>query len=249
MCWRKRFSRGSWSWLSGDAIAIWWYNRIRARLSTWIALTCRMSISYRTLRGHQPRVLGTGRHARPGHPYAGAVCRRTRPGGRGHRARLWGAFRPEHRLVTRPHRGEPVHALPSRCTTPTAALAICSRPGPSNGGTATIATSLPGPARDRAGQVHDYPAYASNDLKEDVDRCVEIAARQGLETLVLDQTQPTSGCCRQGVCARCATSGGGWVGLYDVPVKLGWLPEPQAEDKLNPRSVFSKGGRIREANA
>jgi oxazoline/thiazoline synthase len=87
----------------------------------------------------------------------------------------------------------------------------------------------------------DYPLRWSDDLCEDVLTCVEIAAQQGMETLVLDQTRPDIGLSVVRVIvpelrhfwARFAPGR-----LYDVPVKLGWLPAPLTEDQLNPIPMF-----------
>jgi oxazoline/thiazoline synthase len=83
----------------------------------------------------------------------------------------------------------------------------------------------------------DYPNYNSSDLKQDVLTCVEIAANLGLETLVLDQTRPDIGLNVVKVIVpglRHFWSRFAPGRLYDVPVKMGWLPEPLTEDQLNP---------------
>jgi oxazoline/thiazoline synthase len=87
----------------------------------------------------------------------------------------------------------------------------------------------------------DYPQHWSDDLQQDVLTCVEIAAHHGMETLVLDQTRPDIGMSVVKVIvpgmrhfwARFAPGR-----LYDVPVKLGWLPAPLTEDQLNPIPMF-----------
>jgi oxazoline/thiazoline synthase len=81
-----------------------------------------------------------------------------------------------------------------------------------------------------------YPDRQHEDLKEELDRCVRGAAARGLETLVLDQTRPDIGLPVVRVVvpglrhfwARFAPGR-----LYDVPVELGWLPAPLAEEELN----------------
>jgi oxazoline/thiazoline synthase len=87
----------------------------------------------------------------------------------------------------------------------------------------------------------DYHKYLSEDLKEDVIKCVEIAASNGMEVLVLDQTRPdiqinvvkviVPGLCH--FWPRFAPKR-----LYDVPVKMGWLSTPLKEKELNPIPVF-----------
>ncbi|NEP00036.1 MAG: TOMM precursor leader peptide-binding protein [Symploca sp. SIO2E9] len=87
----------------------------------------------------------------------------------------------------------------------------------------------------------DYPQLWSDDCLEDVLTCVKIAEEHGMETLVLDQTRPDIGLDVVKVIVpgmrhfwkRLAPGR-----LYDVPVKLGWLPEPLKEDQLNPFSMF-----------
>ena len=87
----------------------------------------------------------------------------------------------------------------------------------------------------------DYPHQESDDLLEEVMTCVDIAAQQGLETLVLDQTRPDIGLNVVKVIIpglrhfwkRLAPGR-----LYEVPVKLGWLAEPLQEEQLNPFPIF-----------
>lgn len=87
----------------------------------------------------------------------------------------------------------------------------------------------------------DYPQLASDDLREDVMNCVKIAEKQGLEVLVLDQTRPDI---KLNV-AKVIVPGMRhfWKRfapgrLYDVPVKLGWLPKPLQENELNQFPIF-----------
>lgn len=87
----------------------------------------------------------------------------------------------------------------------------------------------------------DYAQYWSDDLRDDVNRCVEIAAKHGLETLVLDQTRPDIGMnvvkvIVPGLRHFWAQLAPGR--LYDVPVKLGWLNAPLAQEQLNPIPMF-----------
>ena len=87
----------------------------------------------------------------------------------------------------------------------------------------------------------DYAQPWSDDCFEDVKRCVEIATKHGLETLVLDQTRPDIGMSVVKVIvpglrhfwAQFAPGR-----LYDTPVNLGWLNAPLTEDKLNPIPMF-----------
>jgi ribosomal protein S12 methylthiotransferase accessory factor len=94
-----------------------------------------------------------------------------------------------------------------------------------------------GPPRRAA----DFPPCRSDDLADDVRFCQSLAERQGSELLVLDQTRPEIGLPVVKVIvpglrhfwARFAPGR-----LYDVPVKLGWLPRPLAEEELNPIPMF-----------
>jgi ribosomal protein S12 methylthiotransferase accessory factor len=86
-----------------------------------------------------------------------------------------------------------------------------------------------------------YPPLAVDDIKEDVDRCVAIVAKQGLETLVVDQTRPDVGLSVVKVIVpglrhfwRRLAPGR----LYDVPVRMGWLDHPPTESDMNPVSIF-----------
>lgn len=75
----------------------------------------------------------------------------------------------------------------------------------------------------------DYLYCYHDDLRQDVQHCIEIAAQHGMETLVLDQTRPDIGLNVVKVIVpgmrhfwnRFAPGR-----LYEVPVKMGWLPAP-----------------------
>lgn len=87
----------------------------------------------------------------------------------------------------------------------------------------------------------DYDSTWSDDLLEDVLRCKALAERHGMEMLVLDQTRPDIGLPVVKVIVPGLRHF--WVRLgpgrlYDVPVKLGWLREPLAENQLNPVPMF-----------
>jgi ribosomal protein S12 methylthiotransferase accessory factor len=81
----------------------------------------------------------------------------------------------------------------------------------------------------------------SDDLYEDVLCCQRIVQTQGLEMLVLDQTRPDIGLpvvkvIVPGMRHFWVRLGAGR--LYDVPVKLGWVKAPLAENQLNPIPMF-----------
>jgi ribosomal protein S12 methylthiotransferase accessory factor len=86
-----------------------------------------------------------------------------------------------------------------------------------------------------------YPPCHSADLKDDVLACQARVEGQGMEMLVLDQTRPEIGLPVVKVIvpqlrhfwARFAPGR-----LYDVPVRLGWLEQATPEEQLNPIPMF-----------
>ena len=87
----------------------------------------------------------------------------------------------------------------------------------------------------------DYPVPADDDLASSVARCVQATAAWGGEVIVLDHSRPDVDL----AVARVIVPGMrhfwrrlGPGRLYDVPVKLGWLAEPIPEDKVNHWNVF-----------
>lgn len=96
----------------------------------------------------------------------------------------------------------------------------------------------PGVRPSRAG---DFTWPETADLLGDVELCRTIVEDKGLEFLVLDQTRPDIGLPVAKVIVpgmRHFWSRLGPGRLYDVPVELGWLAEPNAEAELNPVAVF-----------
>lgn len=87
----------------------------------------------------------------------------------------------------------------------------------------------------------DYGYVARSDLREDVDHLVGVAARHGLEVLVVDQTRPDIKMPVVKVVvpglrhfwARFAPGR-----LYDVPVRLGRVAAPTPYAELNPIPLF-----------
>lgn len=87
----------------------------------------------------------------------------------------------------------------------------------------------------------DFAESKRADLEGDVLACVERAARLGLETLVLDQTRPDIGLHVVKVVVpglRHIWPRLGPGRLYEVPVRLGWLERPRAEEELNPVPLY-----------
>lgn len=87
----------------------------------------------------------------------------------------------------------------------------------------------------------DFDYTPTTDLKDDIEHAVNLMREKGFEILVLDQSQPDVGLKVAKVIvphlrhfwARFAPGR-----LYDVPVELGWLDEPTAEEDLNPVPMF-----------
>ncbi len=87
----------------------------------------------------------------------------------------------------------------------------------------------------------DYANNWSGDLYTDVMNCVKLAQSKGWETLILDQTRPDIGLSVVKVIVpgmrhfwpRFAPGR-----LYDIPVQMGWLTAPLAEEQLNPQPIF-----------
>ncbi len=87
----------------------------------------------------------------------------------------------------------------------------------------------------------DHPTPATGNLAADVETCVARAASRGIEVIVLDQTRPDLELNVVRVIAPGMRHFWRRLGpgrLYDVPVELGWIAEPNREDELNPTSVF-----------
>ncbi|HEY7330056.1 MAG TPA: TOMM precursor leader peptide-binding protein [Gemmataceae bacterium] len=108
--------------------------------------------------------------------------------------------------------------------------------------TATVANQpylLPadGPPLTAASYRHDW----ADDVLEDIRACQARVERAGMEMLILDQTRPEIGL----PVAKVIVPGlrHFWPRLapgrlYDVPVHLGWIPRPLAEEELNPIAMF-----------
>ena len=87
----------------------------------------------------------------------------------------------------------------------------------------------------------DDDLATTDDIADDVRDCQKRVERLGLEMLVLNQTRPEIELPVVKVVvpgmrhfwARFAKGR-----LYDVPVRLGWLPAPLTEEELNPVPMF-----------
>lgn len=86
-----------------------------------------------------------------------------------------------------------------------------------------------------------YPRLWSDDLRDDVVTCVDIARRAGIEVVVMDQTRPDIELPVVRVVAPGLRHFWRRLGpgrLHDVPLALGWIDQPTPEDELNPIAVF-----------
>jgi oxazoline/thiazoline synthase len=89
--------------------------------------------------------------------------------------------------------------------------------------------------------LNSFPACQRDNLTDDILACQALVERLGMEMLVLDQTRSEIGMPVVKVIvpglrhfwARFAPGR-----LYDVPVRLGWLPQPLTEDQLNPAPMI-----------
>jgi oxazoline/thiazoline synthase len=108
--------------------------------------------------------------------------------------------------------------------------------------TATLANQpylapLDGPPRTAS----SYQPCRTEDIKDDILACQALVERHGMEMLVLDQTRPEIGLPVVKVIVpgmrhfwpRFAPGR-----LYDVPVRLGWLAKPFTEEQMNPIAMF-----------
>jgi len=87
----------------------------------------------------------------------------------------------------------------------------------------------------------DYPWQCTDDLRDDVLVCQALVERHGMEMLVLDQTRPDLGLPVVKVIVpglRHFWSRYAPGRLFDVPVRLGWLPRPLSEELINPIPMF-----------
>jgi oxazoline/thiazoline synthase len=87
----------------------------------------------------------------------------------------------------------------------------------------------------------DFERRAGEDVRGAIERCTSTLAARGICAYVLEQTRPDVGVSVSRVVApglrhfwRRLAPGR----LYDVPVRLGWLPAPRSEAELNPFSIF-----------
>jgi ribosomal protein S12 methylthiotransferase accessory factor len=97
------------------------------------------------------------------------------------------------------------------------------------------------PAEAQPRRCEDYATAHTDDMAQDLRSCVERVAQRGLDMLVLEQTRPDVGLAVVRVVVpglrhfwRRFAPGR----LYDVPVELGWCDQPTREQDLNPCPMF-----------
>jgi ribosomal protein S12 methylthiotransferase accessory factor len=97
------------------------------------------------------------------------------------------------------------------------------------------------PAEGPARTAVSHPQAWTDDVADDVRASQALVERAGMEMLVLDQTRPEVGL----PVAKVIVPGlrHFWPRfapgrLYDVPVRLGWVAQPLAEGELNPIAMF-----------
>lgn len=86
----------------------------------------------------------------------------------------------------------------------------------------------------------DFPNASTTDLLADLRFCVARLAHVGIEVIVVDATRPDIGMPVVRIVAPGLRHYWRELGpgrLYDVPVAMGWLPHPHAEDEMNPFAV------------
>jgi ribosomal protein S12 methylthiotransferase accessory factor len=228
-----------------DAVALWWYNRLRRPAVDLDAVDDSWLQGIRALHqrlGRELWVLDVTSDL--GIPAFVALSRRVAPSnGRGEEIVFAPAAHFDARLCLLRAVAELNQMMPGVA------------PGPDGTGyayddpeavqwwrTATVAsqpwlTPREGAVRDPA----TFPRQWSDDLRTDIETCRAIVEQRGLEMLVLDQTRPDIGMPVVKVVvpglrhfwARYAPGR-----LYDVPVSQGWLDRPTLEDDLNPITVF-----------
>lgn len=87
----------------------------------------------------------------------------------------------------------------------------------------------------------DFSYRPQEDLLQDIETLVDLLARKGLETLVLDLTKPDIGMSVARVFVpglRPYTRRLAPGRLYDVPAEMGWLPAALSESEMNPFPMF-----------
>ncbi len=207
-----------------DAYAIWWYNRLkRPAVNSKIQRFLRSGFASSAGRKRQAPV-GAGHHKRSWHS---DLCRnRALDQGRSriYRVRVRRAFRCAHRHAADADGAEPV---PLHRTYYQGARLQASLDGVTPLRLADFPFLLPGDGEVIEAEFDSK--FSHLETKDQVEACVAVAQKQGLDFLVLDQTRPDI----EAPVVRVIVPGMrhfyrrfGLGRLYDVPVKLGWLERP-----------------------
>jgi ribosomal protein S12 methylthiotransferase accessory factor len=227
-----------------DAVALWWYNRVRRPGLDMDSFGDPYLERLRTfLHAHGREFWVLDLTADLGIPVFASVTRRTAglpeqimPGFGSHldpKIALLRAVTEMNQMLSSPLLGRPEKGADREPMDPDTAHWL------ETATTANQSYLLPaeGPPRTAA----SYPQAWTDDVADDVRACQALVERAGMEMLVLDQTRPEVGLPVAKVIvpglrhfwARLAPGR-----LYDVPVRLGWLPRPLAEPELNPIPMF-----------
>ena len=227
-----------------DAVALWWYNRVRrpgTDLDSFGEPYLDRLRAFLQQHGRDFWVLDLTTDL--GIPVFAAVTRRTdgpleqiMPGFGAHldpKIALLRAVTEMNQMLSSPLLGLPEKGADKEPIDPETARWLQ---------TATTANQpyvLPAEGPGRSGA--SYLQLCSDDVAEDVRACQTLVERAGMEMLVLDQTRPEVGLPVAKVIvpglrhfwSRLAPGR-----LYDVPVQLGWLPRPRTEEEMNPIAMF-----------
>jgi ribosomal protein S12 methylthiotransferase accessory factor len=227
-----------------DSVALWWYNRVRRpRVDLDSFGEPYLDRLRAFLREHGREFWVLDLTADLGIPVFASVCRRTGgspeqivPGFGAHldpRVALLRAVTEMNQMLASPLLEPVARELSGQDADPETAHWLK---------TATVANQpylLPaeGPPLTAA----SYCQAWSDDVREDVRTCQARVEGAGMEMLILDQTRPEIGLPVAKVIvpglrhfwARFAPGR-----LYDVPVRLGWIPRQLAEEELNPVPMF-----------
>lgn len=227
-----------------DSVALWWYNRVRRPgidVESFGELYLERLRVFLEKHGREYWALDLT--ADLGIPVVAAVCRRT--DGPAEQILFGFGAHLEPRVALLRAVTEMIQMLSSPMLAPASNNVDDRRADPETAHwlrTATVANQpylLPDAIARR--HVSSFPHDWSEDVSEDIRACQSRIERAGLEMLVLEQTRPEIGL----PVAKVTVPGMRhfWNRfapgrLYEVPVRLGWLPRPLAEDELNPVAMF-----------
>jgi ribosomal protein S12 methylthiotransferase accessory factor len=227
-----------------DAVALWWYNRVRrpgVDLASFGEPYLDRLRAFLQAHGRDFWVLDLTTDL--GIPVYASITRRTdgpaeqlMPGFGAHldpKVALLRAVTEMNQMLSSPLLGLPEKGAEKEPVDPETAHWLK---------TATTANQpylLPAEGPRRTAAAH--PLAWTDDVADDVRACQALVERAGMEMLVLDQTRPEVGL----PVAKVIVPGlrHFWQRLapgrlYDVPVRLGWLARPLVEDEMNPIAMF-----------